>query len=119
LITAGDAICTRFRDRKAALGPVPAERGPRADYYRKLSGMVTHAVATFRRTSAPRADVASIGQYISLLEGNAGLLQRLADAVDAGNAADQISTSRRIQEKSGQANQIAQEFGFKVCGSPS
>jgi hypothetical protein len=115
-IARGDALCTQARQQTPR---APATRDPArlARYLDAVDRVSTATLAKFRALK-PRDDLRDLaGRFLAAANARLADVRRARDAARRGDAAGTAAALRQ-QERDGVAyRRLAQQIGFKVCGS--
>jgi hypothetical protein len=115
-IAAADAICeqaTRALDELEE----PDSLEKLADYAPRASEIVADQLERLRELRPPEADEGLIDRALDLSEQQNELAEEVGEAAAAGDRERAGELVGQIQPLDEEANHIAQEYGFDVCGA--
>jgi len=124
-IELADTICSNHRSRREDLESEAINLGPltsRAKAYqiaallRKEGANRRAEVGELRSLQPPAADVTTVDSILSLVDGEAGVIDRWAMAYDNLDAAEIRRQQIRLGLTAGRAADRAGAYGFAVCG---
>jgi hypothetical protein len=124
-IEVADAICRNHQSRREDLesqasdvGPLTSTQKARqvAALLRQESANRRSEVAEVRALQPPPADAATVSSILSLVSAETDVIERWADAYDAGDAAGIQRLQIRLGLTAGRAARRAASYGFQVCG---
>jgi hypothetical protein len=124
-IEVADTICRNHQSRREDLesqardvGPLTSKEKARqvAALLRQESANRRAEVAEVRALQPPAPDAATVSSILSLLSAESDVLERWADAYDAGDAAGIQRLQIRLGLTAGRAARQARSYGFQVCG---
>jgi hypothetical protein len=124
-IELADAICRNHRSRRedlesqaAELGSIDSRAKARqiAELLRQESANRRDELAELRGLSAPAGDSAGADAFLALVEGEAELIDRWADAYDNADAAAIRELQIRLGAATARAAKSARVYGLDVCG---
>jgi hypothetical protein len=120
VIEQGDAICSEYRERRAEIERASertSDLDEQADLVRELADEAERVADRLDQLAVPREDEALIDRYINIGREQIVLVQRTADALEAGDVDRATDLVQSGQETAAQLGGIAQGYGFKVCSS--
>ena len=124
-IEVADAICRNHQSRREDLesqatevGPITSTKRARqvARLLRQERANRRAEVEELRGLQPPPADTTTLNSILSLVSAETGVIDRWADAYDAGEAENVRRLQIRLGVTVGKAAQQARSYGFDVCG---
>jgi hypothetical protein len=121
-IQRADRVCNAFHEKSAKLGAEASDAAKNdptrvAEILEELADAAEGTFAEFDRLDVPAGDEEVIKRYLAANRKQIDLLRRTADAFQAGDRAAASKLLVAGQKSSHSTRQIAQDYGFKVCGS--
>jgi len=115
-----DELCRHFRRKRDDLdakAESTSDTDRQAEVFRRLADGAGATAHKFERLPVPAGDEAIIDRYISTSRDQIDVVRRIADALDEPDLGA-VATLLDSGERSGdEVQDIAQDYGFKVCGS--
>ena len=119
-IQRADELCRDFRRKRDDLeaeADATSDTDRQAQIFRQLADEADATGDKFERLPVPAGDKAIIDRYISASRDQIDVVRRIADALDDRDPGA-VATLLGSGERSGdEVQDIAQDYGFKVCGS--
>jgi hypothetical protein len=115
-IAAADAICEESNAASDALGE-PATPEEFVELAPQIIEIGQDQIDGLRALNAPAADDATLEGAYDLIAQQLVLIEELAAAVGAGDEEKQLELVEQGDAIDTEANQIAIDYGLKVCGS--
>jgi hypothetical protein len=116
-IARADAVCTKFQQRATQEPGAQTARGTA----RQVAEARKTAAATLdelRRLDPPAAGRPILDRYFRIVEGSVrDLLPRLERAAERGRQAEARELFAEVTARGDEATRLAQQYGFRVCGS--
>jgi hypothetical protein len=121
-IKKADQVCTDFRDKSAELeqkaNKIPRNQLDRlAPVLRELSDAADETFDEFDDLQVPAGDEQTIDRYLAANRSQIDVIEKTADAFESGDLKAATKLISSGQDAGNRTQQIAQDYGFKVCGS--
>jgi hypothetical protein len=117
-IEQADALCRDFREATEEVTRTePSSPEEVADQVDRLATESERTLEKFRALTPPAGDEDVLRRYTESIEESNALIRKLGDAAQANDASAVEAHSRDLQELAQRQRTLAQDYGFKVCGS--
>jgi hypothetical protein len=96
-----------------------AHRKSLASAMHEETSLTKAELTQLRALKPPAADRAIVGRYLTIVASQVKLVDQFAEAVDDDDAAGVTTVSAKLTLGEKPLEDLAQSYGFKVCGSTS
>lgn len=126
-ISEADAICKRIQKKGAPLesqysqlgesANTPPELKKLAGVVRKLLGYASEGIGEVQALDEPPADTKAVEDYAAVIDERISTGEEFADALEKGERSQANGLLEEAGEIATQAEKMASDYGFEVCGS--